>query len=209
MSEQIHRVARRLPMPSSQRGTTLIIALIVLVAMTLAGIATMRSVDTATLMAGNIAFRQSALHAADQGIQAGYALLITPWTNVSADLNKDGLGLGKPGYYSSASMTEPNWSDPNAWNNAAQLAPDAAGNVVWFLVERMCTVANCKPGDTCTGSNNLCGSTPGTATTSSGREGDDNFRPAEAFSSPAPHYRITARAVGPRNSIAIVQTLTR
>jgi len=44
----------------------LIIALIVLVAMTLAGIATMRSVDTATVLAGNIAFRQSALNAADQ-----------------------------------------------------------------------------------------------------------------------------------------------
>ena len=43
--------------PRKQRGTMLIIALIVLVAMTLAGIATMRSVDTATVMAGNIAFR--------------------------------------------------------------------------------------------------------------------------------------------------------
>src|SRR5260221_9854712 len=78
MDKQILRIPLRLPTLHNQRGTMLIIALIVLVAMTLAGIATMRSVDTATVLAGNIAFRQSALNAADQGIQAGLALLITP-----------------------------------------------------------------------------------------------------------------------------------
>jgi Tfp pilus assembly protein PilX len=209
MNGRIHRVATRPPMPRRQRGTMLIIALIVLVAMTLAGIATMRSVDTATVMAGNIAFRQSALHAADQGLKNGYDMLAGTWTNFGADLNKEGLGAAAvPGYASSASMTEPNWSDPNAWNRAVQLPPDAAGNVVWVLVERMCTVPNCRPGDTC-GQNNLCGSTPGGASDSSGREGEDNFRPTDAFSAPSIHYRITTRAVGPRNSIAIVQTMTR
>jgi Tfp pilus assembly protein PilX len=42
-------------LPARQRGVMLIIALIVLVAMTMAGIAMMRSVDTATIVAGNIA----------------------------------------------------------------------------------------------------------------------------------------------------------
>jgi Tfp pilus assembly protein PilX len=45
-------------LPSRIRGAVLFIALIVLVAMTLAGIAIMRSVDTATLIAGNLAFKQ-------------------------------------------------------------------------------------------------------------------------------------------------------
>src|SRR5882672_3816297 len=70
-----------------QRGTVLIIALIVLVAMTLAGIATMRSVDTATLLAGNIGLRQATSNAADQGIQAGVKWL---FDNKTGDiLNKD------------------------------------------------------------------------------------------------------------------------
>ena len=56
--------------PRSQQGAMLIIALIVLVAMSLAGIAMMRSVDTGTLVAGNIAFKQSSLHATDHGLQA-------------------------------------------------------------------------------------------------------------------------------------------
>ena len=216
MDKQIRRVPPRLPTPHNQRGTMLIIALIVLVAMTLAGIATMRSVDTATVLAGNIAFRQSALNAADQGIQAGFALVSTPLTNPAADPTQDGMKLGLAGYYSSASPTEPNWSDPNTWTNpdhtAVRLnggAPDAAGNVVWFIAERLCEVPNCKPGEVCLGKPaNPCGSSPGARALS--REGDDNFRVTAGLNpTPQPHYRITARAVGPRNSIAIVQTLVR
>jgi Tfp pilus assembly protein PilX len=212
MNEPIRRIEMRPPMPRSQRGTMLIIALIVLVAMTLAGIATMRSVDTATVMAGNIAFRQSALNAADQGIQAGYAVLMTP--SPSSDLTKDGSLWLVPtaGYFSSAPINDPNWSDPVAWANAVKLnggAADAAGNVVSFLVQRLCPVSNCAVGATCGGNpSNVCGSTPGTATLSN--EGNDNFRVQQGFATlPQVHYRITARAVGPRNSVAIVQTLTR
>jgi Tfp pilus assembly protein PilX len=213
MNEKISRAATRLPMPMprSQRGTMLIIALIVLVAMTLAGIATMRSVDTATVMAGNIAFRQSALNAADQGIQAGYALLKTPAP--PADLTRDGNLWVVPaaGYFSNASLTEPDWSKQAAWQNAVKLnggAPDAAGNVISFLVERLCPVKNCVVGANCGGVTNLCGSTPGTATLSG--EGNDNFRVQQGFLSlPHVHYRITARADGPRNTVAVVQTLAR
>ena len=214
MNEPIHRVPARLPMPRNQRGTMLIIALIVLVAMTLAGIATMRSVDTATVMAGNIAFRQSALNAADQGLQAGHALLGTP--SPSSDLTQDGGLWPVPaaGFYSSAPLTEPNWSDPAAWNDPGRPAvklnggvPDAAGNVVWFIVHRLCPVPNCAVSGTCGGQFNQCGSTPSATTIS--QEGEDNFRAQAWESIPQVHYRITARAVGPRNSIAIVQALAR
>jgi len=212
MNDSLRRERGRLPAPRSQRGTMLIIALIVLVAMTLAGIATMRSVDTATVMAGNIAFRQSALNAADQGLQAGYALLRTP--SPASDLTKDGSGWPVPaaGYFSSAPMTEPDWTDDAAWASAVTLnggAPDAAGNVVSFIVHRLCPVANCALNATCAGVANICGSTPNTATLS--KEGEDNFRAQDAafVSLPQVHYRITARAVGPRRSVAIVQTLAR
>src|SRR5262245_52947646 len=70
--------SRRLPRraaPRAQRGTMLIIALIVLVALTLAGVAMMRSVDTASIVAGNIAFKQSTIVASDQGIQQAYGYL--------------------------------------------------------------------------------------------------------------------------------------
>jgi type IV pilus assembly protein PilX len=215
MNAPIGHFAEHLPGPRRQRGTMLIIALIVLVAMTLAGLATMRSVDTATIMAGNIAFRQSALNAADQGIQAGYLLLKTPLADTKADLTQDGLKLNKTGYYSNALPIEPDWSSQAVWQNpdrpAAKLnggVPDAAGNIVSFFVERLCTVPNCKAGQRCNGVDNYCGSTPTSGTLSG--EGEDNFRLTPGLTTPPqPHYRITARALGPRNSLAVVQILTR
>jgi len=56
--------------PQKQRGVVLFIALIVMVAMSLAAIAMFRSVDTANLVAGNQAFKQSALNSTDIGVAA-------------------------------------------------------------------------------------------------------------------------------------------
>jgi type IV pilus assembly protein PilX len=198
-------VPHRLRSARSQRGTMLIIALIVLVAMTLAGISTMRSVDTATLVAGNLAFKQSTVNGADEGLQAAFA-----WLNANAGKTVLYNSDTAAGYISNAPATEPDWSNPNTWTNAFALnggSTDAAGNKVYFLIHRMCLVANCAPNSTCSSNVNLCGATPdNTATSSEGTEqGAANFfvRP------PAIHYRITARAVGPRNSITIVQTMLR
>jgi len=201
-------VQRSLPCaPRGERGTVLIIALIVLVAMTLAGIATMRSVDTATLMAGNIAFRQSAVNAADQGLQAGFAWMSANMS--SANLNSDSAGAG---YFASAASDEPKWSDPTVWADAIQLnggAPDAAGNRVWFKIERMCPLKDCAANAVCGGVSNTCGSTPDPGLLS--REGQDHFRQTSNIFTkpPAIHYRVTAKAEGPRGSVSIVQTMLR
>ena len=63
------------PMGRRQQGVVLFIALIVLVAMTLAGLAIMRSVDTGNLVSGNVAFRQAALSSGDRGIDTAFTWL--------------------------------------------------------------------------------------------------------------------------------------
>ena len=68
---------RRIVVPHSQRGVVLLIALIILVAMTLAGIGMMRSVDTGTLITGNLAFKQSTMNASDAGTSEGFNALAT------------------------------------------------------------------------------------------------------------------------------------
>lgn len=67
---------RRIITPHSQRGVVLLIALIMLVAMTLAGIGMMRSVDTGSVIAGNLAFKQATLNASDAGTSAGFNALV-------------------------------------------------------------------------------------------------------------------------------------
>lgn len=53
-----------------QRGVVLFFALIALVAMSLAAVALIRSVDTSTLIAGNLAFKQATKNSAEAGIEA-------------------------------------------------------------------------------------------------------------------------------------------
>lgn len=67
----------RIIAPCSQRGVVLLITLIILVAMTLAGIGMMRSVDTGSMIAGNLAFRQATVHASDAGTSAGFNALMS------------------------------------------------------------------------------------------------------------------------------------
>ena len=70
------RGLRQRVLPSQQRGVVLLIALIILVAMTLAGIGMMRSVDTGNMIAGNLAFRQATLQAGDAGTSQAYSELV-------------------------------------------------------------------------------------------------------------------------------------
>jgi len=202
MSRHPHRRQSR-PL-RAQRGVTLIIALIVLVAMTLAGVAMMRSVDTGTIVVGNIAFRQATIHSADQGLQQGFNF-ISANSGTAALYNDDNtLGVGSKGYWSSTPTTERNWMNPNEWNNAAVINagnPDASGNVVYYAIERLCQDPNVANTST------ICAATPdNTAITGEGIDASG----ANYFTRPpATHYRITSKSVGPRNSITIVQMLIR
>jgi len=61
--QSVGRSARR------QRGVVLFIALIVLVAMTLAGIAMFRQIGAGVIIAGNTAFKENATSVGDLGIE--------------------------------------------------------------------------------------------------------------------------------------------
>jgi len=55
--------------PQRQRGVVLFVALIAMVILSLAGVALVRSVDTSTGVAGNIAFRQASIAAVNDAIE--------------------------------------------------------------------------------------------------------------------------------------------
>jgi len=61
---------RHEPHTIKQRGVVLFFALIALVVMSLAAVALIRSVDTSTLIAGNLAFKQSASSSGDAGLES-------------------------------------------------------------------------------------------------------------------------------------------
>ena len=62
----------------------LFIALLVMVALSLAGIALIRSADTATIVAGNLAFKQAAEYTVDRSIEQAIKALFDPVADPAA-----------------------------------------------------------------------------------------------------------------------------
>ena len=126
-----------------QQGLVLFIALIVLVAMTLAGIGMVRSVDTGNVIAGNLAFKQATIQASDNGIETGYQWLLA--NTGGTTLNNTDAGSA---YYSSppANDLTLDWFDLANWAGAicvpAACTEDAAGNTTRYIVHRMCLNPN-------------------------------------------------------------------
>ena len=186
----------------AQRGVVLIIALVVLVAMSLGGIAILRSVDTSTLIAGNYAFRQSSLQGANAGIEAAIKWIASNTGN----LGTSSLGAGGAGYYATDSRSSRfKWEDPNAWSDAKVVGTDAAGNKVEYVIHRLCTTTG--P----VSASNLCATNAGggdAAAYDAPAEGSSNVSGASAFTSPPKLYlRVIARSSGPRNAVSYVQAM--
>lgn len=172
-----------------QRGVVLFIALIVLVAMTLAGIAIMRSVDTGNLIAGNVAFKQSTLQAGDYGLNAAITYLENNAFTGQLDTDQP------PSGYSARGIEPTDWNDENVWANAVTVGTNSAGNTVQYLIYRLCLNTGAPQNNNCARSQKV-----GTDAGNSAGYG--------AFSGTAPPmvmYRVTARVVGPRDTTSIVQ----
>ena len=195
---------RALPRPfiARQRGVVLIIALIVLVAMAMAGIALVRSVDVATQVAGNLAFRQAGVQAADAGVEVARKWLMAPPSSLQQDI--------APSYYSSWNggvTSNPAVFDPATfdWDGKSALATDAAGNTAAYVIHRMCQL-NGDPALTATN----CLTAPTSASGNSNQiKGGGEFGcvGTTCNASNNPYYRITIRVSGPRNTVTYVQSV--
>jgi len=182
-----------------QRGAVLFIALIVLVAMSLAGIALIRSVDTANLIAGNLAFKQNATHGGDWAAEQARNWL---QAQTATDLYNDAPGR----YYAAMqsgldfTATDPSRPDFDWANNSTNLGVDPAGNPeVRYVIHRMCDLAG-NPGSV----NCVRTSTGGTADST---KGGATYGGAALPSTSQIYYRITARVTGPRNTVSYVQVM--
>lgn len=185
-----------------ESGVVLLIALIVLVAMSLAGIAMNNALDAGNGIAGNLAFRQSAVAGTDRAISDAVTWINTNATT-GALLNDDTAA----GYASSVSDTDPDWSNASSWANSFTSASylDGAGNTLSYRIDRMCSERNTAYNGTSalTGNANACLTV---AAPTAAQTGNSMSAGAVQFSgAPQLAFRITARASGPRNAKAVSQ----
>jgi type IV pilus assembly protein PilX len=185
---------------NSQRGIVLLIALTVLVAMSLAGVALMRSVDNTVAIAGNISFKQASLQVAERGTRDAMA-----WLQGQHITNPTALYSDDPnsGFYSARPPTEPDWFDSGTWSNAVVTnggLPDATGNTVKYVIHRMCSV----PGVADNGDLQQCSRyyPPSQKLDSTSKA----VGRAQYDSTAQLFFRVTTRVEGPRNNVTITQT---
>jgi type IV pilus assembly protein PilX len=180
-----------------QRGVVLFIALIVIVAMMLAGAGLMRSVDTGTVIAGNFAFKQATIQAVDAGIEAAYNATFARVASAAT-----GSTAGSQYYPTLQSLGADGVPAGIDWSAAPMLdLATTNGNRVQYVVERMCWM-------------------PGGAVPSTDQEVVANCVTEPADTPPcvrapcAPwtttqkvNYRVTLRVTGPRNTVTTAQSV--
>lgn len=192
-----------------QRGVVLFFALIALVVMSLAAVALIRSVDTSTVIAGNLAFKQAATSSGDIGVDAAITWMsATQLANAALNVYVDpahtfNVTDATVGYYSNADPAL-NLFDNGTWDAITGVAPvtDTSGNTTRYIVQRMCRTANAVLSTT----NCLFGNA---AVDSDGQ----NVKLPQDICSGAgcptggqtSQYRITARIQGPKNTISFIQ----
>lgn len=202
MLNKVTIMQNRSSAPRAQSGIVLIVALIVLIAMTIAGIAMIRSADLTNIIAGNLAFKQAATHSGDTGVETAFAFL--QGNNVGTFLHQDHADQGysangnDPLRSPGAGVTwETYWATLAAANRIVTLPADAAGNTVSYVIDRLCAL----PGDPAGGAN-CTASTVASVASGSGEEGGEKGITAPS----ATYYRITVRIAGPRNTVSFIQS---
>lgn len=192
---------------SRQRGVVLFIALIVLVAMSLAGIALIRGVDTGSVIAGNIAFRQTAMHVGDNGIEAARNWLLG---QAATALYYDNTGAG---YYATWAPNVVLVGTPTGsqvafdWSTAINVTTPAppAGYSVSYVLHRMCSYVGNPSSLDGPGS---CVKLQGVVSSSeTGTKVQAQFGQMAISVPSIATYRVTVRVVGPRNAVSYVQAV--
>ncbi len=195
----------------AERGVVLFIALLVMVALSLAGIALIRSADTATIVAGNLAFKQAAASAVDRSIEHAIDALFNPVADPTASKPAivDKQSDSKPqNYFASVRLKggkipeipdelQSSSAFAGAGLNKDLVPVDAAGNKSFYVIERMCANPGLAVGSNCNLSSAALGADAGT------QHYEGLTRPGDAF------YRVTVRVEGPRNTVAYAQAILR
>lgn len=198
-----------------QGGVVLLIALIALVAISLAGIALMRSVDASLMITGNLAFKQTAAQAGDAGAEAAIDWL----TANSGDLGNDTAAAGYfatwraacdlLGTRSADADDDVVWTagddpKPGCGMVAAAVASDRLpdGYAATYVINRMCDSEGL-PNDPAIFCSAYQSSSVGAAST----KGGASYGQMPLSGTTQQYYRVTTRIVGPRNTESIVQAI--
>jgi type IV pilus assembly protein PilX len=212
---------RTLSSRARQRGMSLLFSLLALAALSLAAVALIRSVETGSLVMGNIGFKQDATAAASQGAETAITWLRA---NIGTNLHTDKAASG---YYAasrdaldvtgqgstSATRAVVDWAGDqcNVYDSfgscvraSNELSLNGGANKARYLITRLCA----SEGDPAAVD---CAFPLHSATTSGGNKGVVDYKAGKAAVavSTLQYYRIVVRAQGARGTVAFTETIVQ
>lgn len=193
----LRRIARQLEDRAPvrvQQGVTLLVALVVLLVMTITGLALVRTSTLGAGVSGSLALKQAATSGADLGLETGLAKLEALAATGTSALDANNSSYG---YYASVDPTVA--AQSLAWGNAPVAAvSDPLGNQVSYLIHRLCRN---------TGAINAAGQSC-VMPQGEGCSGSSESVGSVSSCTQRPMYRITAKVSGPRDTESYVQMST-
>jgi type IV pilus assembly protein PilX len=209
-------------LPRLDRGMSLLFSLLALAALSLAGVALVRSVNTSAQVIGNLGFKQDATSAGGRATETAITLLRAPTTLASASLDADSPADGY--YATSLELLDPtgrrststtplagvDWDDDNCANvisasSCLQASPSvtANGNSTRFVISRLCQGTGPLSGT------NICAKPAAASLSDAVQRGEvrvgTELRPSKLVTSP--YYRIIVRTRGTRNTVSFTETI--
>ena len=195
----------------TQSGVVLFLAMIALVVMSLAAAALIRSVDTNSMITGNLTYKQTAAVSSSYGIESMVDTL------GPKPFNYGNTNDAVNGYYALCSNFDGGSTDRCSGNNltadaswvpgtTSSLATgtgitagrDAYGNTIQYIVERMCHQVGAPTSAACLQAGSELNNSSKNAL-------NEPVSGAPTTATELPLYRVTVRIAGPKNTISYVQ----
>jgi Tfp pilus assembly protein PilX len=186
-----------------QQGVALPVMLIILVVMLISSVYLLKSSNSSTMSASNMAYDAALSKAADLGLHKGFQYLQTQSAASKSFLNADHLNDGYESTYNPAQKVD----TAAFWTNAVTVDNTANGSAtadrVQYVIHRACTAKGAYDdvANACvqTSANPVPGASPPGV-------GDSLDATSPVYTSaPQVHYIITARIFGPRGGNVVNQ----
>lgn len=207
----------------TQRGISLLFALMALVVISLAAVALVRSVDTSSLVIGNLGFKQDATTAASQAAEQAVAYLsAAAATTLQSDqtasgyyaASRDSLDVTGQGA-ASATRGVVDWTGDGcslyptgSYGNCVAASPEISlnggANKARYIITRLCATPGVPSAVDC--------ATPiGSALTGGGNKGGSDYKSGkvQVVVNNAQYYRIVVRATSARGTVSFTETMVQ
>lgn len=211
---------RRTAPRGSQRGISLLFSLMALVILGFGAVALTRSVDTGTLILGNLAFKQDTITSSSRGTEEALTWLAANAAGSTLNANNIARGyyassidkLDPTGNHTSTANKLPlvNWdgdcngATTGTYENCDVLpftGTQVNGNRVQWVITRLCDQVGAPSGA------NLCVRPAATSTSTALERGELNPGGRISTGIAGPYYRVIVRVEGPRNTVSYTESL--